>query len=170
MKTIVHLSLIALLPAILAGCATSGPVVVEGPKKVATMEVDTQDFAAKAEEMINSLVESTVLDKSAKKPAILAVGKIVRDVGYQIDTELLTKKIRTALNKSGKAMTDLTGGALNDPDFTISGRISDTKARVGNIRQRCYTFQLSLSNSQGLAVWEEEREICKQSKKSDVVF
>jgi PBP1b-binding outer membrane lipoprotein LpoB len=165
MKITIRLSLLALLPAILAGCATA-PHVVEGPKKLTTMQVDTQDFAAKADKMINSLVESTVLDKAAKKPAILVVGKIVNNTSYHIDTDLLTKKIRVALNKSGKAMTDITGGALSDADFTLSGKIIETAARVGDQRQRCYTFQLSLSTLRGLAAWEDEEEICKQRKKS----
>ena len=170
MKTNLHLCLSLLLgPLLLAGCATA-PHVVEGTGKVTTMQIDTQDFAAKADEMINSLVESSVLDKSPRKPAILVVGRIVNNTARQFDTDLLAKKIRVALNKSGKAMTDITGGALNDPDFTLSGKIIDTKRSQGNKTQHCYTFQLSLSTAQGLAPWEDEKEICKQSTQASVGF
>ncbi|HUJ10569.1 MAG TPA: hypothetical protein VL171_11140 [Verrucomicrobiae bacterium] len=158
-----------LLPLLWAGCATA-PHVVEGPNKLTTMGIDTQDFAAKADEMISSLVESSVLDKAPRHPAVLVVGRIVNETPRQFDTDLLAKKIRVALNKSGKAVTDVTGGALSDPDFTLSGKIIDTYGRVGNTRQHDYTFQLSLSNPQGLAVWEDEKEIAKQAERSAVGF
>jgi hypothetical protein len=128
------------------------------------MGIDTQDFAVKAEEMINSLKESSVLDKAPRKPAVLVVGRIVNETSRQFDTDLLAKKIRVALNKTGKAVTDVTGGAVNDPDFTLSGKIIDTYAHQGGKRQHAYTFQLSLSDPQGLAAWEDEKEITKQSE------
>jgi PBP1b-binding outer membrane lipoprotein LpoB len=134
------------------------------------MGIDTQDFAVKAGEMIDSLLESSVLDKAPRKPAVLVVGRIVNETSRQFDTDLLAKKIRVALNKSGKAVTDVTGGAMNDPDFTLSGKIIDTYAREGDKRQHAYTFQLSLSDPQGLAAWEDEREITKQSAGSPVGF
>jgi PBP1b-binding outer membrane lipoprotein LpoB len=160
---------VLLCPLLWAGCATA-PHVVEGPNKLTTMGIDTQDFAAKADEMINSLVESSVLDKAPRKPAILVVGRIVNETSRQFDTDLLAKKIRVALNKSGKAMTDVTGGSMSDPDFTLSGKIIDTYARQGDKRQHAYTFQLSLSNPQGLAAWEDEKEITKQGESSPIGF
>lgn len=170
MKTMPRFYVCALLCSLLcAGCATV-PHVVEGPATVPTMGIDTKDFAAKADEMIQSLVESTVLDKAPKKPAILVVGRILNNTGRQFDTDLLAKKIRVSLNKSGKAMTDVTGGALNDPDFTLSGKIIENASRYGNLRQSAYTFQLSLSNPQGLAVWEDEKEITKQSERPALGF
>jgi PBP1b-binding outer membrane lipoprotein LpoB len=156
-------------PLIWVGCATA-PHVVEGPNRVPTMGISTADFAAKADDMIQSLVESSVLDKSPRKPAILVVGRIANNTAQQLDTDLLAKKIRVALNKSGKAMTDTTGGALSDPDFTLSGKIIQGQTRYGNLRESSFTFQLSLSNPQGLAVWEEEKEIIKQSERPAVGF
>jgi PBP1b-binding outer membrane lipoprotein LpoB len=171
MKRTLQTSLVVALCAVLwSGCETTSPKVVEGPNKLTTMQIDTQDFAAKADEMIASLVESGVLDKGARKPAILVVGRIVNNTTRYFDTDLLAKKIRVALNKSGKAITDVTGGALNDPDFTLSGKIIESRAHQGNVRQSAYTFQLSLSNAQGLAAWEDEKEITKQGVKSNVGF
>ncbi|MEI8314144.1 MAG: hypothetical protein WCG79_01715 [Verrucomicrobiota bacterium] len=162
-------TLVLLCPVLWVGCATA-PHVVEGPAEVPTMRITTKDFAAKADEMIQSLVESSVLDKAHNKPAILVVGRIVNNTGQQIETDLLAKKIRVALSKSGKAVTDTTGGALNDSDFTISGKIIESATRYGNRRQSTYTFQLSLSNPQGLAVWEDEKEITKQSERPALGF
>ena len=51
-------------------------------------------------------------------PAVLAISRIVNNTGQQIDTDLLTKKIRVALLNSGKAQTTTTmglGGTAEDP-------------------------------------------------------
>ena len=149
---------------LITGCATT--TVTESKDKLVTQEPDTQDFAAKAEEMVASMLDSSVLDKVPKQPAVIVVGRIVSTVGFHVDSSLLTKKIRVALNKGKKAITDTTGGVLNAPDFTLSGKIIDTYRRVGNKSQHTYTFQLSLTDNQGLAVWEEEKEVTKLTKRS----
>jgi PBP1b-binding outer membrane lipoprotein LpoB len=164
-----HILMAGFAAMLAVGCA-SQPKVVEGSKKLTTMQIDTQDFAAKADEMIGSLVESSVLDRSARKPAVIVVGRIVNNTTRYFDTDLLAKKIRVGLSKGGKAVTDVTGGALGDPDFTLSGKIIESRARQGNVRQSAYTFQLSLSDQQGMAVWEDEKEITKQGAKPAVGF
>ncbi|NQZ65898.1 MAG: penicillin-binding protein activator LpoB, partial [Mycoplasmatales bacterium] len=53
--------------------------------------------------------------------------------------------------------------------FSLSGKIIQSKAIAGKVKQVTYTFQLSLTDTKtGLAVWEEEVEIIKQGKKSSV--
>jgi len=153
-----------------AGCATTEPKVVDSSQKVTTMHIDTQDFAAKGDEMIQSMLESGVLDKAAHKPAVIVVGRIKLDTTRFFDTDLLTKKIRTALNKGGKAMTDTTGGVLNEWDYTLSGKIKETVARSGDKRQSTYTIQLSLTDPKGLAIWEDEKEVTKQKTRAAVGF
>ena len=148
---------------LMTGCATTGgdTIVARESQKIVTPGPDTQDFAAKAEEMVASMLESGVLDKAAKHPAVIVIGRINPTLGYSVDIDLLTKKIRVALSKANKAITDTTGGTLGDPDFTLSGKIIDTYATAGNKKQHTYTFQLSLTDSRGLAVWEEEKEVTK---------
>ena len=148
---------------LMTGCASTGgdTRIVEGDQKIVTAAPDTQDFAAKAEEMVASMLESGVLDKAPRHPAVIVIGRINATLGYFVDTDLLTKKIRVALNKNNKAITDTTGGVLNTPDFTLSGKIIDTYATAGNKKQHTYTFQLSLTDNQGMAVWEEEKEVTK---------
>ena len=51
------------------------------------------------------------------------------------------------------------------PDFTLSGKIIEKRDRQNEVRQVSYAFQLSLTNNDGLAVWEDEKEISKQSKR-----
>ena len=102
----------------------------------------------------------------------------------------MIKKIRVALNQSGKALTTTTmgvGGIAEDPmaqgiqqekefytdkkepqrmpDFTLSGKIIEKRDRQDDVRQVTYAFQLSLTDNNGLAVWEDEKEISKQSKR-----
>ena len=151
---------------LVSGCATTGSTrIIEPSEKPTTSVLDTQDFAAKAGEMVASLLNSGALDKAPKHPAVIAIGRIVNNSTLYIDTDLLTKKIRVALNTSGKAVTDTTGGVLNALDFTFSGKIIETKTRDGNTTLRVYTFQLSLTDNQGLAVWEEEKEVSKLTKR-----
>jgi penicillin-binding protein activator len=168
-RILVHCLITALAALSWSGCATQ-PHVVEGSNKVSSMGIDTEDFSSQADQMIQSLLESGVLDKAAHKPAVLVVGRIVNNTTRQLDTDLLTKNIRVALNKSGKATTDVTGGALSDPDYTLSGKIIESRVRQGDVRQSTYTFQLSLSDQAGTAAWEEQKEITKQSERSSAGF
>ena len=55
------------------------------------------------------------------------------------------------------------------PLATIDAReIIENRAAQGNLRESTYVFQMSLASSDGLAVWEEEKTISKQGKKSAV--
>src|SRR3989337_1796612 len=182
-----------LLPPIvlLGGCATHTRYVEPtGPRTIVTSEINIQDFSYAAEDMVKSLLASGALDKAPQQPAVLAISRITNNTTQQIDTDMLTKKIRVALNQSGKVLTTTTmgvGGIAEDPlaqsmhqekefytdkkepqrlpDFTLSGKIIEKHDRQNEVRQVTYAFQLSLTNNDGLAVWEDEKEISKQSKR-----
>jgi PBP1b-binding outer membrane lipoprotein LpoB len=54
-------------------------------------------------------------------------------------------------------------------DYTLYGKLIQQTARANNVTQNTYTFQMSLVQvSTGLTVWEEEREIAKQTKRAGV--
>ena len=176
---------------IFGGCATHTRYVeTTGPRTIVTTDINIQDFSYAAEEMIKSLLASGSLDKTQIQPAMLAISRIVNNTTQQIDTDLFIKKIRVALNQSGKALTTTTmgiGGIAEDPlakgiqqekefyadkkepqrmpDFTLSGKIIEKRDRQDDVRQVTYAFQLSLTNNDGLAVWEEEKQITKQGKR-----
>ena len=158
-------------------------------------QINSQDFILAANAATEDLLASGALDRVANPPAVLAISRIVNNTGQQIDTDLLTKKIRVALLQSGKAQTTTTmglGGTSEDPmakglqqeaefkanqtttrtpDFTLSGKIIETTARAGSTRQATYSFQLSLTDPKsGLAVWEGEKEITKLGSRSSVGF
>jgi hypothetical protein len=103
------------------------------------------------------------------------------------------KKIRIALNRTGKVQTSTTMGLggpedplaadqqkaqefFGDqkhtrlPDYTLSGKIIEVRDQAGSVHQASYVFQLSLSSASGVAVWEEEKTIIKQGKQATVGF
>ena len=159
-------------------------------------KINIQDFSAAADYMTQSLIDNYIAQgriKSSKpgEPAILAISQIVNSTGSQLDMDQLSKKIRINLNRTGEIVTTTTykyGGGEDPlaketqqyneflsgdqtpvlPDYTLSGKIIEDYSKQGNTRQSAYIFQLSLTDQRGLAVWEDERTITKQGKKSSV--
>ena len=198
MKKILLLSLAAAaLPLIVGGCATKAHYVQTGGHEslVTVGSINIQDYIQAASTMTSELLASGALDKVPTPPAVLAISRIINNTGEQIDTDLLTKKIRVAVLQSGKALTTTTyglGGSSEDPmakeiqqngelntglgtartpDFTLSGKIIQTVARDGSTSQSTFSFQLSLTDPRsGLAVWEGEKEITKQGGRGSVGF
>ncbi len=192
-------ALAALLPAFITGCASDAKYIQTGGRQsiVTVGDVNIQDYIQASEAMIASLLSSGALDKVTNPPAIIVMSRIENRTGQHLETDLLTKKIRIALNKGGKAITrlnygtgadgqplveDPTGASIADeqkyrstpaldrlPDFTLSGKIIETTVKAGKTRQSTYSFQLSLAKG-NYAVWEDEREITKQGKGASVGF
>jgi hypothetical protein len=197
MKPIVFSLLLAITASMLAtGCGTPARRIETGGRDSITSveQIDIQDFITAAEASVNKLLASGALDRVSTPPAVLAVSLIRNETGKQFDTDLLTKKIRVKLNASGKALTTTTvgvGGKAEDPlakglqserefledkkvtrppDFSLSGKIIETRAKAGNVKQSTFSFQLSLTDNRGLALWEGEEEITKQGKRPAVGF
>ena len=176
------------IAAILTGCAgTNAHYIQTGGNQsvVSVNEINIQDFISAANSATGDLLASGVLDRVQRPPAVLAMSRIVNNTSQQIDTDLLVKKIRVALLQSGKAITTTTFGLggpedplapsiqrqpTQVPDFTLSGKIIETTARAGDTRQATYSFQLSLTDQRGLAVWESDKDITKQGTRSTVGF
>ena len=91
----------------LALCACGGTRVVDlnDEKDVAAMqdvmELEYRDWTNTAEKMTESMMQSGAF-KKVKDP-VIAIGNIVNDTQQRFDTDILTKKIRTTLLKSGTA-------------------------------------------------------------------
>jgi uncharacterized protein (TIGR02722 family) len=195
-RTILTLAASASL-VVASGCTRSAQYVdPKGGRVMVTLDqINIQDWSMAAEAAITDLLAAGVLDKVPAPPAVMVVSRVVNSTSQQVDTDLLTKKIRVALNKSGKALTMTTrgpGGTAEDelareiaqewkdmgltnptprpPDFSLSGKIIETYTRSGNYRQAAYTFQLSLTDNRGLAVWEGEKEVVKQGRRPAVGF
>ena len=100
MKKIIPLTLCA----ILAACGGTSVVDLNDQAEVAAMqqvmELEYRDWTKTAENMTKSMLDSGALDKTAKP--ILVVSNITNDTAQRFDTDILVKKIRTTLMKSGK--------------------------------------------------------------------
>lgn len=157
-------------------------------------QISPSEWADAAEKLISNLLSSDVLTKIANPPAVMAVSRVRNDTTMQIDVDSVVKKIRVALNQSGKVLTTTTiglGGKAEDPlakesaeyaqfmggqkqetklpDFTLSGKIQESRVKQGRETLITYTFQMSLTEvKSGLAVWEAEESIAKTSKTSAV--
>ncbi len=159
-------------------------------------EINLQDWNIASEAMINSLIAKHINTGNLKGNgpdgrAVLAISRIVNNTSVQIDTDMLVKKIRVALLGTGKVVADITAGlgGPEDPlaaeakreqqflgtqkvapraDYTLSGKIIENRTRQGNQRESTFVFQLALATRDGLAVWEEEKTITKQGKRSSV--
>jgi uncharacterized protein (TIGR02722 family) len=192
---------LTLLPLLFTGCSSSKVSYVDpnSSRLIATTDsINIQDFAQAADAMTASLIDNLINQGRLKssvegEPALLAISRIVNNTGEQVDIDLLVKKIRVALLRTGKVQTSTTiayGGPedplakeqqdarefLNGgkkprlPDYTLSGKIIENRVKAGRVEQTSYIFQLSLSSRDGIAVWEDERTIVKQGKRPSVGF
>ena len=186
--------------ALLSGCATPATYVDNNSSQlvVSVGQINIQDFNSAADTMVNSMIENFISTGQCKsgvpgEPALLAISKIVNNTSKQIDTDLLVKKIRIALNRTGKIQTTTTmglGGAEDPlaadqlkaqeffedkkhtrlPDYTLSGKITELSTKAGSTHQSTFSFMLSLTGKNGIAVWEDAKEITKQGGKSSIGF
>ncbi len=184
-----------LVLAVSFGCRSAAYVDPEGPRTIVTLDdINIQDWNQAADVMIDSLLTSAALEDVPEQPSVMAISRIVNNTSLQVDTNMLTGKIRRDLNQSGKVLTTTTiglGGRVDDPlaesereyrefmedrpseqrrpDFTLSGRIMEDQVRAGRTRQATYIFQLALTEVRsGLAVWEDEVQITKQGTRPAV--
>lgn len=103
----------------IALCACSATQVIDTNDKTAVssmqhvMELEYRDWTNTAEKMTTSMLESGALSQTQKP--VIAIGNIVNDTAQRFDTDILTKKIRTTLLKSGKAQiaTNFSGEDTN---------------------------------------------------------
>jgi hypothetical protein len=191
-------ALLCALPAfLLAGCGSppnsAQYVDPNGPRTIVSLnQIDIQDFSNAANAMVQDLLNSGVLEKAPAQPAVLAISRITNNTTQQFDTDMLTKNIRIALLQTGKVVTTTTFGANPEdkmaqdagnmqafmngqpqppriPYYTLSGKIDINTAQAGDVYQRSYIFQLSLTEvSSGLAVWEGQKIITKQGQKAAI--
>ena len=177
----------------LVGCMTPKARYVDasGPETVVSMgKINIQEWAMAVDTLTGSLLSSGALEKAPARPAHVAFDRIVNNTSNQVDTNLLTKKIRVSLSESGKCVIAIGIGAggpesaiadqmsqlrafesdgkiqTREPDFTLTGRLIEDRARADKTRQVTYVFQLTLIDTRTqVSVWEGEESIAKQGKK-----
>jgi uncharacterized protein (TIGR02722 family) len=176
---------------LLTGCETpteTRTVDAKGPEAINTSAINSQDWANAADQLLNSLLSSDALNNAPRKPAVLAVDRIINNTALMVDTDLLIKKIRVGLTQTGKvAITNTMGlgeravvaseaAELEEmqsgkktktlvPDYTLYAKLIQQTDRNSKLTQNTYSFQMSLVQVKtGLTVWEEEKQISKQTK------
>lgn len=182
--------------ALLTGCQTVGETRVvdaRGPEAVNTSAINSQDWASAADQLVASLLASNALNHAPRVPAILAVDRVINNTQLMVDTDLLIKKIRVALTQTGKINITNTMGLgeravvaseaaeleemqsgtkqrLLVPDYTLYAKLIQQSDRNSRITQNTYSFQMSLVETRtGNAVWEEEKQIAKQTRRPGTV-
>ncbi|MFM1850772.1 MAG: hypothetical protein RIS54_456 [Verrucomicrobiota bacterium] len=176
---------------LLTGCETSPEtrtIDATGPEALNTSSINSQDWAAAADQLVASLLTSSALENAPRTPAVLAVDRVINSTTLMIDTDSLIKKIRVALTQTGKiAVTNIMGlgeravvaseaaeleemqsgkkQKLLVPDYTLYAKIIQQTDTSKRITQNTYSFQMSLVQTKtGLTVWEEEKSIAKQTR------
>ena len=174
-----------------SGCETeteTRTVDAKGPDAINTSAINSQDWANAADQLINSLLSGGALNNAPRTPAVLAVDRVINNTQMMVDTDLLIKKIRVALTNTGKiAITNTMGlgeravvaseaAELDEmqsgkkakvlvPDYTLYAKLIQQTDKNGKIAQNTYSFQMSLvAVKTGLTVWEEEKQIAKQTR------
>ena len=93
------------LCAVLAACGQTRVVDLDNEREVQSMqdvmELEYRDWTKTAEYMTNSMLKSNALT-GVSKP-VIAVANIKNDTMQRFDTDILIKKIRTTILKSGRA-------------------------------------------------------------------
>lgn len=107
---------------IFSGCATKPHYVYKDgtvKDKPYTLGLDSGDFETAALKVTNSLLKSGALDKKDTTKYVVAIDQIINDTPQRIDTDMLIKKIRIAILKSGKAVVS-SAIKVGTPDSTLT--------------------------------------------------
>ena len=124
MKKILPLALCA----VLAACGGTRVVDLENEREVQTMqdvmELEYRDWEKTATKMTESMLKSNAF-AGISKP-VIAVADIKNDTMQRLDSDILVKKIRTTILKSGRAQiaTNFTG------EDTTSNKMRNTRGNT----------------------------------------
>ncbi len=182
---------------LLGACGQKAKYIETGGTEsvVSVGEVDIQDIQMAASGMLESMLETGILKQAPNQPARLVLDRVVNDTSSRFDVGELLYRMREQLVNSGQAEVVTTWGAnaeskeaqgiarreafLNgttgqetaQPDFTLTGKITQLKRSAGNVRQTTYTFRLTLTNvNTGREAWTKTVDMTKQGTKSSVGF
>ncbi|MGJ0336114.1 penicillin-binding protein activator LpoB [Aliarcobacter cryaerophilus] len=202
MKNIKSISLGLLTATILfTGCTNQPQIMGSNSTKTApvTMGIDRQDFEKAASDMVESLLNSGALNKKAGGRYVVMISDIVNDTTQRIDTRMLTKKIRVAMLRSGKAVitsavgterddttinatrsarnnsefnqqTAIKDGQLINAELGLAGRIMQRAAKTADNDQMVeYYFQLTLTNAANGLAYWEDEVIIGKLGSNDTV-
>jgi hypothetical protein len=185
MNTIrIPVALCALL--FISGCNSSARVITDDRDKIITIDqIDVQDWSNAADQLIQQLIASGVLETAPTTPARLEVTRVVNDTTVRVSTDNLTQKIKIALQQTGrvaftsrdqkaKEVADYRDFKAGDdaprlPYFVLNGKILEIQATAGRTRQSSFVFQMNLVNTtDNTDAWSGEAQITKKGTRNAV--
>jgi PBP1b-binding outer membrane lipoprotein LpoB len=195
-RTLVHAAPIAVLTLAVPACERARYIETGSPEGIISVgEVDMQDILRASSGMLESLIETGVLKTAKNKPAELVIDQVVNDTSSRFSVDELTYRMREQLVNSGQAAVVTTYGQtpedktaqdllrrqaflkgerasqMPDPDFSLSGKITQVKRTAGDTKQVSYTFRLTLTNIRtGLESWTKTVSMTKVGNKPAVGF
>lgn len=181
----------------LAACTTHTQMIdTENDTTERAAGLEGRDFEDAANAMIEDMLAMGTLSKPNGQPYILAIGRIENDTMQRIDVDELSKSIRIALMKSGKARVTTFNedamvmqsaqlrkskefnqanvrkqGSLAAPELSLTGKINQREFFVNGVKRVEYRFSMSITDlSNGLTLWEGEKKIKKIVDKNAVTW
>ena len=151
---------------LLAGCAPKTQLIDKTDKLGPTLGLDADDFTNAAGAAVQEMIAGGTMSKPGGGRYVLAISRITNDTSQRFDTDLLVKKIRVDLLRSGKVVVttavgangaednmsmqarDLRGsdefnqgtvaakGQLVAPDLSLSGKIIQRNTKISATEQR----------------------------------
>ena len=194
--TRIFASLLGLSVLVGVGCESSKAKYIEtgGTESVVNVgEVNIQDIQMASSELLQSMLKNGVLKKAEHQPARLLLNPVINDTSSRFDVGELTYRMREQLVNSGQAQVITAYGKYTEdqaaleemrrrafesgetpnvePDYTLTGKITQIKRSAGKTRQTTYSFRLTLTDPKtGLEVWTKVADMTKQGKKDAVGF
>jgi hypothetical protein len=177
MRTWLLLS-VSLVAGLLVGCGTAPHRIdATGNEGLTTTdEINFKDWQMTAEKSINSMLQAGVLDRADGRKSVIMVSTVRNSTSQHINTQILTQKIRTAVLRSGKAITTTAVGAAGaedaatrqvrdlqedemfdqrtvqpmgtviSPDFSLSGEITQQSTTLGRASESYFYFHMVLTD------------------------
>jgi len=127
-------------------------LMISTVKNSTTQHINTKILTSKIR---NAVLRSGMAMTTTAVSARGAEDKATRQVRQLEDDDMFNQN---TVQKSGTAIA---------PDMSLAGEIIQEKTRQGRLKQSYFFFHLTLTDLKtGLAVWEDNVEIAKQSKKA----
>lgn len=181
MKKLIKLTTISLMVLMVSNCSEKVKNIdltdkseVENMEQV--MSLEYRDFLKSADYMVKDMIKNGAVTKQGGGKSVLVVSRITNDTMQKIDTDMITKKIRSQLLKSGKVVvttsmglneaedpmvrkarelrqdaevnqdTIAKKGTLVAPDLSLSGKITQRNLKLDDGERVEYLIQLSLTD------------------------
>ncbi|MCH2144892.1 MAG: penicillin-binding protein activator LpoB [Phycisphaerales bacterium] len=188
--------MIGILTLVGAGCGQKATYIETGGTQsvVNVDQVNIQDILNASSDLLDSLISNGVLKQAKNQPARVVVDNVTNATSTRFDIDELLMRMRAQLVNSGQATVETSYGndpesraaqeALRsqafregttaeafDPDFALTGKITQLRASAGRMKQTTYSFRLTLTNMRtGREVWTEVADMTKQGTKPGVGF